>query len=1036
MKYGTAATHAAVSAIFVSLIAGGAAGQTWRRAADWTAHAAGDAGRTNGHPDTDSLSSIVWQYESVPLGMGLGEPTSKGQAPADWHTGAPAKLTWDASGQGGAGSWTGGDDVGPLINSNSLTQFLNHPRVPVVRWLNPTRSAVTVALSGTLTVHWSRPALNQPIDFILMRQQPGGAATPLALAIRKPSTFPKGKYNDTDSPNILIDLPAVQVPAGGSIFYTLRYEDATNQTGSVVLDDSNLTITLKALAGVPLTADDAAVTDQNEMVNVEVLANDQWAPQALPRVSVVTGPTHGTAVVKADQSVDYTPAADFTGTDTLTYQLNDGVSVNTARLTVTVHQPYYLHVSPNGNDAHHGTSWADALATVEGARDKIRSLRAGGSLNGKVVEIVLDDGVYVTDHTIQFDATDSGSTQYPVTYRARHPLLAAISGGKTLKLAWQPYAALPGAYVADLSATGLTPSQLNNLHTLIVNGSRAVRARLPRTGYYTIVSADPNTNHTANLMNTFTFGDTDGDGRLDIQSAWTNLTNVEVVSYAQWTESRMRIASVDDANRQVQIRGSISGEGYLFDYGAIRDNSGHLTGATDGTCRYYIENVLEGLDQPGEWYLDPAARKIYYHLRTGETVATASFVVPILNQLIQINGTTSIRFDGLVFRDTDWTMPVAGQPGSLAGVWVPTPAAIVVDSATNIAFANSRVTNTGFYGIQLKRNATRTVIVNTEFVGNGGGGVVMNDTNPDVDWKQPAPLGNHRIALNRIHDNNAVWREADGIFVGARNGCNRIAGNTIANTTYSGIHVGWFDFNPLSVGGHNQIVWNQVANFSTVLYDSGGIYALGGQPGTVIMGNAIHGGLWTANHRHRKGGPINGIYIDETSSGEVIKGNIIYDANNGIFLHDVRDLIIVSNILADTQPITWGTLYIGNAQGALHDCPVWLESNVIAWTRPPLGPVRLMDGYSWTKPWYALDRDVIAYGPATIEKPQQYGLPYLQSVGHDQRALVTTHSLFVSPAAKDYRIRLAAQPLVRQQGFSADWLLESPVSANHPPTTN
>jgi PKD repeat protein len=73
-----------------------------------------------------------------------------------------------------------------------------------------------------------------------------------------------------------------------------------------------------------------------------------------------------------------------------------------------------------------------------------------------------------------------------------------------------------------------------------------------------------------------------------------------------------------------------------------------------------------------------------------------------------------------------------------------------------------------------------------------------------------------------------------------------------------------------------------------------------------------------------------------------------------------------------------------------------------------------------------MDSDVYSYGSVTIQSPQNYGLPYLQSTGHDQDALVASSPLFVSPATGNYQIAIAAQPFVLSQGFSANWLLEPP----------
>src|SRR5207248_1682007 len=48
-----------------------------------------------------------------------------------------------------------------------------------------------------------------------------------------------------------------------------------------------------------------------------------------------SGPSHGTLTLNQDGSFTYTPAANFSGSDTFTYALNDGV-VDSAPATVTI----------------------------------------------------------------------------------------------------------------------------------------------------------------------------------------------------------------------------------------------------------------------------------------------------------------------------------------------------------------------------------------------------------------------------------------------------------------------------------------------------------------------------------------------------------------------------------------------------------------------------------------------------------------------------------------------------------------------------
>ncbi|MBM7842745.1 Ig-like domain-containing protein [Herpetosiphon giganteus] len=81
---------------------------------------------------------------------------------------------------------------------------------------------------------------------------------------------------------------------------------------------------------------DYAITYRPQPVTVNVLAND-WSdqPSQLQLVSVTT-PSHGTVAINGS-SIVYTPAAQFQGTDTLTYTVRDPRNAVTAQAPVRVH---------------------------------------------------------------------------------------------------------------------------------------------------------------------------------------------------------------------------------------------------------------------------------------------------------------------------------------------------------------------------------------------------------------------------------------------------------------------------------------------------------------------------------------------------------------------------------------------------------------------------------------------------------------------------------------------------------------------------
>ncbi|MFJ5143984.1 Ig-like domain-containing protein [Curtobacterium sp. NPDC088465] len=116
------------------------------------------------------------------------------------------------------------------------------------------------------------------------------------------------------------------VPATGfSGTDTFTYQ-ATDSAGTVV--SGTVTVVV-----VPVAADDRAATTANRPVAIDVAANDTGT-DLTPRIA--TAPAHGTAVVNGDGAVEYTPARDWSGTDTLSYTVTDGSGRTSQPATVTI----------------------------------------------------------------------------------------------------------------------------------------------------------------------------------------------------------------------------------------------------------------------------------------------------------------------------------------------------------------------------------------------------------------------------------------------------------------------------------------------------------------------------------------------------------------------------------------------------------------------------------------------------------------------------------------------------------------------------
>ncbi len=157
--------------------------------------------------------------------------------------------------------------------------------------------------------------------------------------------------NDSDVDGDTPGVTGVTQPANGSVTFTaadVTYTPNADFNGSDLFtytigdgnggsDTASVDMTVTAVNDDPVAVDDADTTDEDTPVTIDVLANDSDVDGDSLSVASVTQPVNG-LVTSGGTNVSYTPNADFNGTDTFTYTIDDGAggALDTATVTVTV----------------------------------------------------------------------------------------------------------------------------------------------------------------------------------------------------------------------------------------------------------------------------------------------------------------------------------------------------------------------------------------------------------------------------------------------------------------------------------------------------------------------------------------------------------------------------------------------------------------------------------------------------------------------------------------------------------------------------
>jgi hypothetical protein len=306
-----------------------------------------------------------------------------------------------------------------------------------------------------------------------------------------------------------------------------------------------------------------------------------------------------------------------------------------------------FHVAPDGRDDNSGTR-DQPFATLERARDAVRELKGAGTAD-KPVTVLIHGGIHVLRETLVFTPEDSGTKEAPVTYAAQPGAKPVISGGMRIT-GWRneggvAVAAVPGVKEGE-----------RYYKSLYVNGRRAVRAREPHGGFFRIRDVlEPALQKNSKKDNRRIDINRQGfvfDGE-DLKP-WPDLADAVVVRYAAWETSLNWIQSVDVERRRVMFTDP---KGWVLGTQEHHDPKGD---------RYFVENIREALDEPGEWYLDRGTGEARYLLRTGETAESLDAVAGVAERLIGILagvGDPRVAGDGGTYDRAPFTDVAPNSPG-------------------------------------------------------------------------------------------------------------------------------------------------------------------------------------------------------------------------------------------------------------------------------------------------------------------------------------------------------------------------------------
>jgi len=488
------------------------------------------------------------------------------------------------------------------------------------------------------------------------------------------------------------------------------------------------------------------------------------------------------------------------------------------------------YVAANGNDNDNGTSVSTPFQTI--AKINSLTLQAG------------DQILFRRGDTFrgQLNITQSGTPGNPIIIDAYGTGDAPVISGSALVTGWTNTNG--NIWQADFSQGGTAVTGV------YINGSalplgRWPNANTPNKGYLTINSHVNNAQLTSSSLS---------------GAPTANWTGGEaVIRAAHWIINRVSISS--------STSNSLNFTNYTSSYG-IPDGWG-----------FFIQGHPATLDQNGEWYYDPNAKKIsLFSLGNpnNQVIEATAF-----SSCITITNQNYITITNLTL--------AGGLEKNLN-----------VNGSSNITFQNSKSINAGTNSIAFADG--NNILIQQDSILNTNNNAIYIQTIDGLTCQNNYIKNTALIAgSGNSGDQQYFALQVNGYGTNPSTDVT-IQNNVIDSTGYTAIN--FFGYN-------NVLIKNNFINhYDLVKDDGGGIYTYSGATNTAvytnrkIIDNIVLNAVGSFEGTNSNGSylPAEGIYMDDNVGNVEITGNTVaHCSNSGIFFHNAHNINLNHNTVFDAN---------------------------------------------------------------------------------------------------------------------------------------
>lgn len=473
------------------------------------------------------------------------------------------------------------------------------------------------------------------------------------------------------------------------------------------------------------------------------------------------------------------------------------------RLYAEIKSGLEFYVAPYGHDSNSGTMQAP-FATIDRAKRAARKARKNIV---QAVTVWVREGTYYLREPLLFTPADSGTLDAPVTYAAYGDELVTLSGGRKLQCQWKPYRGdILRCFLPDIKSGELVFTQL------FIEGKRQIRARYPNYDAGNPLPGGSGYADATHLSEEWPPQKCHFDPSHFSPRRWKKPEEavIHIFPLDYWGNLQWEVNSVDRTTGEITFGwGGFQLNEQVFGKAATGIGKSQIY-SRDIRSRFFVENVFEELDAPGEWYLDREDGMLYAIPEKGVDPSAMLVEAPVLEHIVEFRGSQRqpvrhIRLTGFRIAHTASTFLNTYEAPSLGDWTIHRGGAVFFEGTEDCAAENCFFDAVGGNGLFINNYNRRTRIYGNKFTLAGDSAICLVGSESQIQGtNRPLPSEN-LIANNLIHDCGVFGKQIAGVFLSTSEK-NTISHNLIYNMPRAAICVndGW--------GGGHVIEFNHIHN--------------------------------------------------------------------------------------------------------------------------------------------------------------------------------------------------------------------------------